>query len=102
PLVIGLHHTHAGLVKITANRVLGIAFQHFDNFAFRATTTVEAHNLHGNTVTVEYFAHLPVGQVNIVSAVAQHKAETITVALHDAGHQVDFFQRCKLAATIAD
>ena len=100
--VIRLYDADTGLIEVTADNLLSITLQHFDNFAFRAATAIKTKDLYRNAVTVKDFAHLAVRQVHIISTVTQHKAVTIAMTHHHTGNQIDFAQRRKLAATVAD
>ena len=98
--IIGVNRAHTGFFKVTPNDLSGVALQHFENLTLWATTAIQPQYLHSHFVTVEDFAHLTVGEIDIIAIVLQHKAEAVAVTRHHAFFQVGFFQRHKLIAAV--
>ena len=84
-LVLGCHQPDAGLIEQAPDDGLGRPFDDFQHAPFRTPAPVLAHDAHAHSILVQRCAHFIGRQINIAFAVVtDHKAMSVTVALHAA------------------
>ena len=89
-LVFGSEHQHAALTDQPAHHGARVAQCDLDDLAFGPAPAVGADAAHQYPVAVHDLGHLARRQKDVGAAVIrQHEAETIPVAGHPAGNQVD-------------
>ncbi len=96
------HKQNAMLGKQSPDHALVGALQHFHDFAFRATTSIDAALPHQRHVAVQHLVHFFFAQENIGTAIVrQQKAEPIGMALHLALNQIQLFHDANGALAVA-
>jgi hypothetical protein len=80
------------------------AFEHFDELAFRLTTPVEPDDPDDDPITMEQRTHLARRKIDIIAVtiVSDDKSETVRVAAHGTGDEIQFRRQAILTAAVFD
>src|SRR5690554_6356134 len=92
--ILGHHEGNTAFLEEAANDLFGTVLEHFNNFAFPATTVIHLVNPRSYTVTVKHLAHLTRGEKQVGTAIIRNQeTEAVPMPDHPAGYQVCFFYR---------